>query len=93
MRPQALVCSVFIVLRDEVPEAPAHELGKEPRRIGYRPETSALGCGHERQPFALTSPDKALGLGLAKEYQQARGVGEVIRHDVPECRFFFSPGF
>ena len=87
------MCLVFVVLCHEVPKAPAHELGKEPRRIGYRPEPSALGCGHERQPFALIAPDKALGLGLVKEYQQARGVGEIIRHDVPECRFFFSLGF
>jgi hypothetical protein len=93
MFPEALVCPVFIVLCHEVPEASADELGKEPRRIAYRPEPRALGCGHKRQPFALTAPDKAPSLSLLKEYQQACGVGEVIRHDVPECGCFSSLAF
>ena len=88
MLPQALVCPVFIVLCHEVPEAPADELGKEPRRVRYRPEPSALGLRDERQPFALTAPKEAPRLGLIKEYQQAPRVCEVIRHDVPEGGLF-----
>jgi hypothetical protein len=64
---QALVCPVFIVLCHEVPEAPAHEFGKEALRIGGAPETCALGCGHEREPLALTATDEPLGVRLGKE--------------------------
>jgi hypothetical protein len=88
MCPEALVGSVFIALCHEVPEAPADELSKEPRGIGDRPEPRALGCGNERQLFALTAPNEALHLSLVKEDQQARDVGEVIRYDVPEGGWF-----
>ena len=87
------MCPVFIVLRHDAPEAPAHELSKESGCVPDRPEPRALGRGHECQPFALTAPDQAFRLGFLKEDQQARGVGEVIRHDVPECRSFFSLAF
>ena len=65
---------VFIVLRDEVPQTPAHQFSKQPWGIGDRRETSALRRGHECQPLALTSPDDALSLSLFKEREQPCGV-------------------
>jgi hypothetical protein len=87
MLSQAFLCPVFIVLRDEVPKASAHQLSKEPWGIGDRRETSSLSRGHEYQPLALTAPDDAFPLSLFKKCKQACGIAQVLQHDVLECRF------
>ena len=60
MFPEPCLRPVFIILRNEVPETPARECGKETFRVLHRPHAGMFRGRHKGQPLALTPTDEAL---------------------------------
>jgi hypothetical protein len=82
---EALMCGVFITVRDKVPTLPAYQRRKEPTGIGRPDHLGMLGEAEEREPFAVALANEPMCLCLRKEREKPSGLLQIFRHDVLQC--------
>jgi hypothetical protein len=85
---ESLAGGLLIVLGEEVPEASAYQLGKEPTGVRSPYETGPFSGGHKGQPLAVAAPNDPLLLCFFEQREQAIGLAQVLRNDVRQDGWF-----